>query len=78
MNAAIRTPCELIALVLQEHGISRHDVDRIADEVAERLAIALKSMSERSPDAEAVVCQAEGNGCWLSWGTLERVERVER
>lgn len=64
MNANIRTPAEVIGLVLEEEGVP--DFARVAELAARRLAVALASVS--TPGAE-VVARAPGRK-QLEWGTV--------
>lgn len=63
MQAGIRTPAEVIGLVLEEAGVP--DFATVAEECAKRLSTALRTVSRK--DAEVLI-RREGET--LEWGTL--------
>lgn len=69
MQAGIRTPAEVIALVLEEAGIHNHRAAELSEFAAKRLTVALSSVS--TPTAR-VVCQAVDGQ--LEWATVHLKE----
>ena len=63
MNANIRTPAQVIGLVLEEAGVP--DFGPVAEACARRLGVALRSVS--NPEAQ-VICYRERDT--LAWGTV--------